>query len=137
MHSPEVGGQNVLYYLEPGQYYGVPYGVMIPKSDIDNLMVAGKCVSAEEDATSGVFCSGICMAMGEAAGTACALSIQENISPRAIDVKVVQNALKAHGAILNPEAVPQSAGYPVYENPLKENPDLLQKYLEKRGKKNE
>lgn len=137
LHSPEVGGQNVLYYLEPGQYYGVPYGVMIPKSDIDNLMVAGKCVSAEEDATSGVLCSGICMAMGEAAGTACALSIQENISPRAIDVKVVQNALKAHGAILNPEAVPQSAGYPVYENPLKENPDLLQKYLEKRGKKNE
>ena len=22
LHSPEVGGQNVLFYLEPGQYYG-------------------------------------------------------------------------------------------------------------------
>ena len=129
LHSPEVGGQNILYYLEPGQYYGVPYGVMIPKTDIENLMVAGKCVSAEEDATSGVLCSGICMAMGEAAGTACALGVRENVSPRNMDVKKVQKALKTHGAILDPEPVPKTAGYPVYENPLKKNPDLLQKYI--------
>ena len=75
LHSPDVGSQNILYYLDPGKYYGVPYGVMVPASPVENLLVAGKCVSADEDATSGVLCSGICMAMGEAAGTACAISI--------------------------------------------------------------
>ena len=27
LHSPEMGGQNFLYYLTPGEYYGVPFGV--------------------------------------------------------------------------------------------------------------
>ena len=129
LHSPEVGGQNVLFYLEPGQYYGVPYGVMVPKTEVENLLVAGKCVSADDDATSGVLCSGICMAMGEAAGTASALSIREGVTPRNMDVRKIQEALVAHGAILDPEPVPESEAYPVYVNPLKEHPELLKKYL--------
>ena len=28
LHSPEMGGQNFLYYLTPGEYYGVPFGVV-------------------------------------------------------------------------------------------------------------
>ena len=129
LHSPEVGGQNILYYLNPGEYYGVPYGVMVPKGGVENLLVAGKCVSADEDAVSGVLCSGICMAMGEAAGTACAISIREDTALRDIEVKKVQEALVAKGAILNPEPVPQIEEYPVYENPLKDNPGLLEKYM--------
>lgn len=129
LHSPEVGGQNVLFYLEPGQYYGVPYGIMVPKTEVENLLVAGKCVSADDDATSGVLCSGICMAMGEAAGTASALSIREGVTPRNMDVRKIQEALVAHGAILDPEPVPESEAYPVYVNPLKEHPELLKKYL--------
>ena len=128
LHSPEVGGQNILYYLNPGEYYGVPFGVMIPKTEIENLLVAGKCVSAEEDATSGVLCSGICMAMGEAAGTASALSVQSDISVRELDVKAIQSKLVEHGAILDPVPVPEISYYPVYESPLKNNPELLEKY---------
>ena len=128
LHSPEVGGQNILYYLNPGEYYGVPYGVMIPETEIENLLVAGKCVSAEEDATSGVLCSGICMAMGEAAGTASALSVQSDISVRELDVKAIQSKLVEHGAILDPVPVPEISYYPVYESPLKNNPELLEKY---------
>ena len=128
LHSPEVGGQNILYYLNPGEYYGVPYGVMIPKTEIENLLVAGKCVSAEEDATSGVLCSGICMAMGEAAGTASALSVQSDISVRELDVKAIQSKLVEHGAILDPVPVPEISYYPVYESPFKNNPELLEKY---------
>lgn len=129
LHSPEVGGQNVLYYLKPGEYYGVPYGVMIPKTEIDNLMVAGKCVSADEDATSGVLCSGICMAMGEAAGTASALSVQNGVSVRNLDVKDIQEKLIEKGAIIDPVPVPQMEYYPEYENPLEKDPSLLTKYL--------
>lgn len=129
LHSPEVGGQNILYYLTPGDYYGVPYGVMVPKTEIENLLVAGKCVSADEDATSGVLCSGICMAMGEAAGTASALSIKSGESVRTIDVKTVQQKLLEQGAIIDPVPVPEIKKYPVYENPLKKDPSLLNKYL--------
>lgn len=129
LHSPEVGGQNILYYLTPGDYYGVPYGVMVPESDVENLLVAGKCVSSEEDATSGVLCSGICMAMGEAAGTSCALSVKTGISVKDMDVKAIQEKLLEHGAILDPVQVPEVRKYPVYENPLKKDPSLLQKYI--------
>lgn len=128
LHSPEVGGQNILYYLNPGEYYGVPYGVMIPKTEIENLLVAGKCVSADKGAASGTFCSGICMAMGEAAGTAGALSVQSGISVRELDVKAIQSKLVEHGAILDPVPVPEISYYPVYESPLKNNPELLGKY---------
>ena len=102
---------------------------MVPKTEVENLLVAGKCVSADDDATSGVLCSGICMAMGEAAGTASALSIREGVTPRNMDVRKIQEALVAHGAILDPEPVPESEAYPVYVNPLKEHPELLKKYL--------
>lgn len=47
LHSPEMGGQNFLYYLTPGEYYGVPFGVVVPKSPVENLLVGGKCVSTE------------------------------------------------------------------------------------------
>ena len=69
------------------------------------------------------------MAMGEAAGTASALSIREGVTPRNMDVRKIQEALVAHGAILDPEPVPESEAYPVYVNPLKEHPELLKKYL--------
>jgi len=129
LHSPEVGGQNVLYYLEPGQYYGVPYGVMVPKSDVENLLVAGKCVSADDDATSGVLCSGICMAMGEAAGTACAISLEDRVTPRRIDIKKLQGRLKEYGAILDPVPVPGRRSYPVYQSILDKDPEMKKKYL--------
>ena len=129
LHSPDVGGQNVLFYLEPGQYYGVPYGVMVPKSPVENLLVAGKAVSADADATSGVLCSGICMAMGEAAGTACAVSIQDDVTPRNVDLKKVQAKLLEHGAILDPEPVPERNNYPIYESVLDRDPELKKKYL--------
>lgn len=38
LHSPEMGGQNFLYYLPPGEYYGVPFGVVVPKSPVENLL---------------------------------------------------------------------------------------------------
>ncbi|TCS72871.1 FAD dependent oxidoreductase [Muricomes intestini] len=129
LHSQEVGGQNLLYYLTPGDYYGVPYGVLVPKTEIENLLVAGKCVSSEEDATSGVLCSGICMALGEAAGTASAMSIQSDVSVRTIDVKLVQERLLQQGAIIDPVPIPEVNKYPVYESPLKKDPSLLKKFM--------
>ncbi|MEI6100837.1 MAG: FAD-dependent oxidoreductase, partial [Eubacteriales bacterium] len=88
---------------------------MVPKSKVENLLVAGRNASSEDGAESSILCSGISMALGEAAGTACALSVAQNISPREINVKTLQEALIAHGAILDPVSVPKVENYPVYQ----------------------
>lgn len=72
--------------------YDVPYGVILPK-EVDNLLVAGRCISM----TPGVDelrLIGPCIAIGEAAGTAAALSVEKNVRPREIDINELQEALK-------------------------------------------
>ena len=106
IHSTEEGGQNYLHWLNPGEYYGIPYGILYPKDGIDNLLAAGRVVSADYEASTAVACSGICMAVGEAAGTAAALSIRENSVPRKLDVEKLQKVLVENGAILDAVPVP-------------------------------
>jgi hypothetical protein len=114
VHSSEEGGQNYLHYLKPGDYYGLSYRILVPKTRVENILVVGKAVSTAEGAESTSFCSAVCMAMGEAAGTACALSIHDDVTPRDVDVKKLQETLMAHGAILEPEPVPYVEKYYVY-----------------------
>lgn len=106
IHSDKEGGQNELHWLTPGKYYGIPYGVLVPKNGVNNLLAAGRVVSADYRASTSVACSGICLATGEAAGTAAWLSIKNNTNPRELDVKLVQKVLVENGAILEPEQVP-------------------------------
>jgi len=108
VHSDEEGGQNELHWLKPGQYYGVPYGILIPRTRVDNLLAAGRVVSAHYRAATAVACSGICMATGEAAGTAAYLSIKNGTIPRELDVSSVQKTLVDNGAILEPVDVPEN-----------------------------
>ena len=73
-------------------YYDIPYRSLVPLK-VDNLLVAGRCLSADfpaQAATRLVMC---CNAMGEAAGTAAALSLKNNISPRQVDRIELQNIL--------------------------------------------
>lgn len=107
IHSTEEGGQNYLHWLNPGEYYGIPYGILYPRDGIDNLLAAGRVVSADYEASTAVACSGICMAVGEASGTAAALSIRNKVIPRNLDVKELQKVLVENGAILEAVPVPE------------------------------
>jgi hypothetical protein len=60
-------------YLEEGATYGIPYRALQPRG-LDNVLVAGRCFSATHDAHASARSMGTCMAMGQAAGTAAALS---------------------------------------------------------------
>jgi len=77
---------------------------MVPKL-IENLLVAGKC------ADGAVFVRSIptVMAMGQAAGTAAALSAQKDVSPRQLDVKELQKVLKEQRVILDSSAAIERA----------------------------
>ena len=84
----------------------LPYRMLIP-ARIDNLLVAGRCASMTHDGQSAARVSGACFAMGEAAGTAAALSLSGNTNPRDIATEKVQQELKRHGAFIGQDqAIP-------------------------------
>ncbi|MBP2019607.1 ribulose 1,5-bisphosphate synthetase/thiazole synthase [Symbiobacterium terraclitae] len=88
-----------LVYLPPGEYHEIPYRCLVPLK-VDNLLAAGRCLSATFVAQSSVRIQPNCQAMGEAAGVAAALSLARGITPRQLDGAELRRVLRAHGASL-------------------------------------
>lgn len=65
----------------PGEWHDIPYGSIVAKG-IDNLWVAGRCLSATFVAQSAVRIQPVCRALGEAAGLAAALCAAQGLSAR-------------------------------------------------------
>lgn len=83
----------------PTSYYDIPFRSLVPIK-MENLMVAGRCLSADFMAQSGIRLVVTCMNTGEAAGTAAAISLKRDIPIREIDVTELQMELLHHGADL-------------------------------------
>jgi hypothetical protein len=77
----------------------LPYGSILPQR-VENLIVAGRCISAEEEAMGQLRLIPVCSATGEAAGTAAALAIHNEVSPRKLDVSLLQKTLGKQGVNL-------------------------------------
>lgn len=92
-------------FLEPGTYYQLPYRMMLP-TGLERLLVAGRCSSASHDAHASMRVAAVCMALGEAAGTAAAQAVADNTTPRNVDISALQRQLKAQGAYLGDEPLP-------------------------------
>lgn len=78
----------------------LPYGVMLPADDVENLLTAGRCFSSAHDANDHANLIPHCVALGEAAGAAAAVALQSNTTFRNVDVKKVQQTLKKQGVYL-------------------------------------
>jgi ribulose 1,5-bisphosphate synthetase/thiazole synthase len=74
----------------------LPYGSIMPQ-DVENLLVAGRCISAEEEAMGQLRLIPVCSATGQAAGTAAALALNQGITPREVDVRLLQKTLQEQG----------------------------------------
>ncbi len=99
-HNPAGGGQaEDLETARSTRPYDIPYRCFLPLK-VENLLVAGRCISGTHKAHSSYRVMNICMAMGEAAGIAAALSVRRSISPRRLDVREIQAALIAGGVAL-------------------------------------
>jgi len=85
--------------FEPNRTYDIPYRCLIPVR-VENLLVAGRNLSSDVYAQSGSRLILCCLSMGEAAGVASCISLAENITPRKINVKALQNELIATGCNL-------------------------------------
>jgi hypothetical protein len=82
-----------------GRDYYTPYRALVPK-DLDGLLAAGRCYSATPEAQRISREIPPCMVMGEAAGTAAALSLEAGVPPRRVDVAALQRRLIKQGVNL-------------------------------------
>ena len=85
--------------IPEGKYYGIPYGCLVPETH-SNLLVAGRCLSADSESAGAVRVMPPCMAMGQAAGTAAALALKENCDVRKLDVDLLRSELKKNNVEL-------------------------------------
>ena len=93
------GGGGFFEGPRDGPYYTIPYRCLVPQK-IENLLMAGRCISATHEAHGSLRVMPPCFATGQAAGTAGALALETNINPRSVDVKLVLGSLIRQGALV-------------------------------------
>lgn len=101
IHEPKPGSRSRLAdrSLPPGESYGVPFRCLVPRG-VENLLVAGRCLSATHAALASVRMMPSCMAMGQAAGTAAAMRLKTGTSVRATNVDELRETLRRQGVEL-------------------------------------
>jgi hypothetical protein len=98
IHNPE-GTGTMIYSFPADQFYTIPYRCLIPRG-MDNLLVAGRCISSDHSAQASYRIMPTVATIGEAAGEAVALAAQTGCSVREINVDELQNRLREQGAFL-------------------------------------
>ena len=98
IHNPTGAGTSH-HYFEDGTYYTIPYRSLVPK-EFDNLLVAGRCLSATHEAQASVRIMPICATLGQAAGIAAAVMKKNEQTNKTADVKEIQNLLEEKGAAI-------------------------------------
>lgn len=96
IHHPQGGGCTLEWC---GDCYDIPYRSLIPQG-VENLIVAGRCISTTHEAMSAVRVMAPCMAMGEAAGRAAKMAVRQGVRLADIDRKTLQRELVDRGAYL-------------------------------------
>lgn len=98
IHNPSGTGTEIVK-IPRDKYYQIPYRSLLPK-EYDNMLVAGRCLSATHRAHSAVRILPICACMGEAAGVAIAIAHSTAATVHAVDIPTLQQKLREKGAAL-------------------------------------
>lgn len=85
--------------IENGEYYGVPFRCLVPVG-VEQLLVAGRCVSATSEAAGAIRVMPPAMGLGQAAGVAAAIAVKFGKTVREIDTALLREELKKQGAYL-------------------------------------
>jgi hypothetical protein len=85
--------------LAEGVVPTVPLRSLVPKGS-RNVLVAGRSVSSDRLANSGLRVQATCMAMGQAAGATAALAAQRETTPLKVPFNEISRVLREHGAIV-------------------------------------
>ena len=100
MYHPFVDPEGVELRTDPRDYAEIPYRSLVALG-IDNLLVAGRCYSAEFHALGATRIIATSMSMGQAAGHAAAIAVDRQIAAREVDGKELRALLVNEGARLN------------------------------------
>lgn len=81
--------------------FHIPYRALLPR-DVEGLLVSGRCISLSHEAAAQVSPRNqpTCMAIGEAAGLAVAISLENGVPLRDVDIDVLKRGLVSNGVIL-------------------------------------
>lgn len=96
IHHP-IGGDCTLEWC--GDCYDIPYRSLIPLK-VENLLIAGRSISATHEAMSSIRVMATCMALGEAAGRAAKMAIFDDLSPSQININKLRDELLKEGVYL-------------------------------------
>lgn len=80
--------------------YEVPYGCFVPQRG-ENLLFAGRCLSAEHEAVASARVTAQCFSYGHAIGHAAAIAVRERMRPRDIPGEDLRLVLDRDGARLD------------------------------------
>lgn len=86
-------------HMGPGESHGVPYRCLLPVG-ILNVIVAGRSISTDRIVQGSTRVMPVCLAMGEAAGLAAAISAHDDANVHSVDVQSLRKRLRHHGAYL-------------------------------------
>jgi hypothetical protein len=95
-----IDGYGLLILPTTGRYFQIPYGILLPQG-VENLLVAGRCVAGDKVSHAALRSMMCCTVTGQAAGVAAAVSIQAGVTPREVNIRDVQRALKRQGVRLD------------------------------------
>ena len=77
----------------------IPYRALVPRG-MENLLTAGRCFSADQVANDILAPIQCCVALGQAAGTAAALALDNASSPSKVNPRILQERLVKQGVPL-------------------------------------
>ncbi|GBU09774.1 dihydrolipoamide dehydrogenase [Gammaproteobacteria bacterium] len=91
-----IDGSGYLIIPTTGRYYQIPYGCLLPLQ-VENLLVAGRCISADVIAHTSMRNMMCCTVTGQGAGIAAAISFRDQVKTRNISIKNLQTELIKQG----------------------------------------
>jgi hypothetical protein len=100
-HTPEDIASHLKKIIKTPVYY-IPYSCLIPKNK-EGILMAGRHISATSTAESSFRMIPILASIGQAAGTAAALSVREGRGTREVDIEYLKAKLIEDGIKLNHE----------------------------------
>jgi hypothetical protein len=86
-------------YVKDFGFYDIPYRCLIPQG-LDNVLVAGRCLSASHDAHASARSAGTAMAMGQAVGLAAVRAVQQSKGSRQVEIQSLQQELRTMGGLI-------------------------------------
>ena len=93
IHNPEGSGTSH-YYFKPGDWYEIPYRCLVPKG-FTNMLVAGRCISSTHEAQASYRIMPYCAELGQAAGAAVAVAMENGTDLPNVDIEKLQTILRS------------------------------------------